>query len=232
MLYQLQQVDSALAQLAAQRAALDDGAAARAEVAAAEAQVAELAERVRQVHGRAKEAELAIAALEAKRARVEADLYSGRVRNPKELAAMQEEVAQLARQQAHREDELLSLLGDLERLEPAERAARQRLLESQRALAACLDAYRATVAALDARLAALEAQRAALLEGIDEAVYRRYERLRQAKGGIAVALVRAGVCEGCHVVVPERLVVRLQDDPALLAACDGCGRLLVVLPAP
>lgn len=199
---------------------------------AAEAQVAELTERLRRVRSQAKEAELAIAALEAKRARVEADLYSGRVRNPKELAAMQEEVAQLARQQAHREDELLSLLGDLERLEPAERAARHRLLEAQRALAACLDAHRATVAALDARLAALEAQRAALLEGIDDAVYRRYERLRQAKGGVAVALVRGGVCEGCHVVVPERLVVRLQDDPALLAACDGCGRLLVVLPAP
>ncbi|MCL6553303.1 MAG: hypothetical protein K6W08_09310 [Firmicutes bacterium] len=231
LLYQLQQVDSAIAQLTAQRAGLDDGTAARAEVAAAEAQAAELAERLRRLRGQAREAELSIAALEAKRARAEADLYSGRVRNPKELAAMQDEVAQLARQKARREDELLSLLGDLERLEPEERAARQRLVEAQRALEVRLDAHRAAVTALDARLGALEAQRTALLAGIDEALYRRYERLRQAKGGVAVALVREGVCEGCHVTVPERLVVRLQDDPELLAACDGCGRLLVVLPA-
>lgn len=232
VLYQLQQIDSAIAQVTAQRAGLDDGTAARADVAAAEAHLTALMESLRHARTRAQDLELELAALEAKRARVEADLYSGRVRNPKELAAMQDEVAQLARQKAHREDDLLSLLSDIDRLEPAARDAQRRLEEARHALEARLEAYRATVVDLEGRLAALEARRAALVEQVEETVRRRYDRLRQAKGGLAVVAVRDGTCEGCHVVVPERLVVRLRDDPELLATCDGCGRLLVVPPAP
>ncbi|MDR7482672.1 MAG: hypothetical protein QN183_14095 [Armatimonadota bacterium] len=232
VLYQLQQIDSAIAQAGVQRAGLDDGTAARADVAAAEAHVTQLTERLGHTRARARDVELEVAALEAKRARVEADLYSGRVRNPKELAAMLDEVAQLARQKDRLEDELLNLLSDIDRLEPAQRDARRRLEDAQRTLGARLEAYRAAVADLDARLTSLEARRAALCEHVEETVRRRYDRLRQAKGGIAVVAIRDGICEGCHVVVPERLVVRLQDDPELLATCDGCGRLLVVPPAP
>lgn len=232
VLYQLQQVDLAIAQVTAQRAGLDDGSAARAEVAAAEAVLSQLAGQLRQARARARDAEFELAAVEAKRARVEADLYSGRVRHPKELAAMQDELMQLARQKARLEDECLSLLSDVDRLEPEERSAQRRLEAARRALAACVEAHRVAVAELDARLASLQARRATLAGLVEETVRRRYDRLRQAKGGVAVVAVRDGMCDGCHVAVPERLVARLQDDPEALATCDGCGRLLVLPPAP
>jgi len=42
--------------------------------------------------------------------------------------------------------------------------------------------------------------------------------------------VHGGICDGCHVGIPEGLLRRLHDDPETLAACDGCGRWLFIPP--
>lgn len=229
-LYELQQIDTATARVLAHRQALDDGAGVRAALAEARARLEGLRAEAAAAAVRTRALELEIQSLRAKRSRVEADLYSGRVGNPKELTAMTDEVAALARQQAQLEDEVLQLMERSEALDRQAHAAEAEVRAAEADLARLVAAFEQAAAAADAEIAALEARRRAHLAGIEEDLLRRYDRLRASKGGLAVVAVRGGVCDGCHVVVPERVVSRLERDPEHLVACDGCGRLLAVVP--
>jgi predicted nucleic acid-binding Zn-ribbon protein len=228
-LYELQQIDLALAAARARRQRLDDGTTQRAAVASTIDRLQAVQQEARAVQSRLRALELEIQSVQAKRARLEADMYSGRIGNPKELAAMHEEVAALGRHQARLEDEVLGLLDRAERLDRDERQAQADRRAAEADLARALDEYDRAVVATDQEIAALEARRQAIVAQVEEATIRRYERLREQKSGLAVVAVRGGVCDGCHVAIPQRLVDRLVRDPDLIASCDGCGRILVLL---
>ncbi|MGH2372684.1 MAG: zinc ribbon domain-containing protein [bacterium] len=227
-LYDLQQVDSAIARATAQRAALNDGTPERASLADATGRLNDIQRDIAQRRSRLRDLELAVETVRAKRAKVEADLYSGRISNPKELTAMQEEVTLLNRTTSRSEDDMLSILDEVERLEPQEREWAGALQSADAALARQVAAFQQSSEAIEKEIAELTARRAALAAELDPDLVRRYDRLRERKGGVAIVAARGGICEGCHVAIPERLVRRLQDDPETLAACDGCGRWLYI----
>lgn len=229
-LFNLQQVDTAIARAIAQRDALNDGTAERAAVTDATGRLNQVRHDLADRRARLRDLELTVESVRAKRVRVEADLYSGRISNPKELAAMQEEVAVLNRAASRSEDDVLGLLDEVERLEPQERERAGALDAADAALARQVAAFKQSSEALAQEIADLTARRTALAADLDPDLVRRYDRLRERKGGVAIAAVRNGICEGCHVAIPERLLRRLHDDPDTLAACDGCGRWLFVPP--
>jgi len=227
-LYDLQQLDTAIVRTTALRAGLDDGTAQRATVAAAAQELVDLESRLAACHARLRALDLELRSLLAKRGKFDAELYSGRIGNPKELAAIQEEIGALDRLKAGIEDETLSVMEQVEQAEPAARRAEATLVANQAALAQQEAAFIAATAAADGEIADLVARRSALAAQIDEFLLRRYERLREHKAGLAVVAVTRGICDGCHVAIPEGRLQRIAGDPDALAACDGCGRLLVV----
>jgi predicted nucleic acid-binding Zn-ribbon protein len=229
-LYKLQQVDIALARAIAHRQALDDGAAQRAAVEAATGHLALVQDQIHTDQAKLKALDLEIRSLDGKRAQVEADMYSGRVRNPKELSAMQDDVAAISRTKSGLEDEMLALYERAEQLDADKTGATRDLEALSSDAERQARAYQEAVAVADREIESLESQRVELVGEIDEDILRRYDRLRPVKGGVAVVVVRAdGICDGCHVAVPERVVSRLRRDPAGVQTCDGCGRILVVL---
>lgn len=227
-MYELQQVDLAIAGATARKASLSDGAAEREEVDRATAHLSDVRGRLASVRSKLRILELEVQSLQQKRAKVHADLYGGRIRNPKELEAMQEEVEALDRSRGRLEDEMLALLDQVERLEPEERSAVAAVEAAQAALERQTAWFQQTAREVERELVDLAARRAALVTDLDESLVRRYDRLRERKGGIAVVAVHNGICDGCHVVIPDRLLRRLEEDPETQAACDGCGRLLYV----
>lgn len=54
----------------------------------------------------------------------------------------------------------------------------------------------------------------------------RYERVKKAKGGVAVVLVKRGACGGCYSRVPPQRILELRQDTHL-HVCEHCGRILV-----
>jgi predicted nucleic acid-binding Zn-ribbon protein len=227
-LYDLQQIDTALAAVLARRSGLDDGTAQRDVVAATTEHLEAIARETAAVRTRQRALELEVQSLRAKRAKIEREMYSGRIGNPKELAAMQEDAAALGRHIGQVEDQELALMEQQEGLEADRRAAEQQLEAASADLARILDAFARDSAAADAEIATLAARRDAVAAEIDEDLRRRYERLLEKKGGLAVVTVAGGVCGGCHVMIPQRLLSRLERDREAVATCDGCGRILVV----
>lgn len=228
LLYRLQQVDSGLAETEGHLRTLDVGDDLRARLQALEKALAAAEEDLttKQTHLRAMELELQ--SIIAKHKRVQGELYSGRVGNPKELAAMQDEVSQLDRQARVLEDAILALMEEVEDLLMQIRTLTDEVSAARADVIRHEAAFEGEQAALEAQLAALRQERLEVAAAIDDALLRRYDRIRERRGAVAVAAVRRGVCEGCHVAIPEGRVRQLEEEEDLLLTCEGCGRILVL----
>jgi len=227
-LWALRQVDARLAEVRAAREALDDGGRLRAEAEAARTEARGVAARLRAAEAALRDKELQLESTEAKRKRAEADLYGGRIRNPKELESLQGEVAALGRAREQYEDQILALLEEVEGL----RAAAERTLGAAEAaeerLRAHVREYEAARVRLDAEVEELEAQRAALAGAVDAAVLRKYEAIAAQEGGVGMVPIVGEYCGGCHQTVPPHFISRVRDGHVV--TCERCHRILY-LPA-
>ena len=128
-------LDSQMSQLERTLAGLDDGARLRMFVEQARAEEDAAAADLKAKQARLRSLEFELQTAVDKSRKLEQDLYSGRVGNPKELTAMQEDVAALGRQRRKIEDEMLALMEETEQLaktvgtREAQRQARERELE-------------------------------------------------------------------------------------------------------
>lgn len=226
-LYELQLVDTQIGRLESALATLDDGTALRGQVQ--QARTVEEAARsdLQARQARLRDLELELQSTVGKATKVEGDLYSGRISNPKELRAMQEDVEALGRQRQRIEEEMLTLMEEAERqLEEirrleAERQARERELDEH------LESYTTRQRALTAELEAARRQRETMAAEVDPDLLRRYERLRSRKDGVAVTAVNGSVCNACHMTVPEAVLTAAREDDDV-HTCEDCGRILYV----
>jgi hypothetical protein len=178
-------------------------------------------------HCRAVQVELEAAQSQAagKLASTEARLYSGAVRNPKELEDLQRDTAQLRRQLSQAEDNLLEALICAEAATQAQAeqaAALERLAADWERRQAAL---RAEQAQRKARLPAELARQSAARQAVPAALLATYDNLRPRRGGRAVAQLDGDECSACLVAAsPFTLeAARFGDE---LVYCSNCGRLL------
>jgi predicted nucleic acid-binding Zn-ribbon protein len=225
-LFALQRMDTRLAVLRRSLEMLDPGESLESLLEQVRSAEAATGAQLKETQTRLRDLELSLSSTAEKAKKIEQELYSGRVGNPKELTAMQEDVAALGRQRRRIEDEMLALMEDTDRLArelgtlEAQRGARERELEDH------LTQYRGHTRALEDELAVLQGKRETQATELAPEVLKRYERLRERKDGLAVAQVLGdGICEGCHVKIPDRLYADLQDGDAL-RTCEECGRIL------
>jgi predicted nucleic acid-binding Zn-ribbon protein len=160
-------------------------------------------------------------------ARSEQRLYSGAVKNPKELTDLQAEVAALRRRRQKLEEDLLTAMIELETAETTHTEAREHLDKTQASWSAQQADLLAEREALQARLAELGQKRAQLLPSIAAEDLADYQSLRRRKRGLAVVQVQDGICGGCGVGVPSSLEWQLRQEGA--GYCANCGRIVVRL---
>jgi predicted nucleic acid-binding Zn-ribbon protein len=226
-LYELQVIDSRLTQLERTLAGLDDSARLRTLAEQVRAEEEAAAADLKAKQARLRTLELGLQTTVDKSRKIEQDLYSGRIGNPKELTAMQDDVASLGRQRRRSEDEMLALMEETEQLAKtvgtleAQRQARERELEEY------LVQYQAHARTLAAEFETLRGTRETKAAEIDRDLLRRYERLRPRKEGVAVAAVTQGICEGCHVAIPEGRAAEILEGTRVFT-CEECGRILYV----
>jgi hypothetical protein len=170
--------------------------------------------------------ELEIAAVNDKLKKNQDRLYSGRIRNPKELTGLQEEAAALRRRRSELEDEQLELMIGIEgeEAELVERQARLRQIQSSwEQEQASLQAEREK---LQAELAALDDERDAVRGTIGSSTLAMYDDLRERHGGVAVAPLKRGICQACGVDVPTSLARSVERGEGT-NFCPICNRILV-----
>lgn len=154
-------------------------------------------------------------------------LLSGKVSNPKELGALQSEVAMLGNKRGGLEDELLEVM-----VQQDDAVATKGSIEAERAeTAAEQEGLQRTVegliADIDAELAAHAQKRSEIAGEIAADLLQLYEKIRAEKGGVGAAALEAGTCLGCHTKRPAVEAQRIRADGGL-QRCDNCRRILVV----
>ena len=157
----------------------------------------------------------------------EGKLYGGSVRNPKELAGMQEEADILKRQLRRREDELLDLMVRVEEKQAA-------LQEAKESLAAVEDRWReeqkelaSQKERLEGELAGLQERRKQQSDQVEARVLALYDTLRQRRQGMAVAKVERGMCGGCRISLPMTVLQKARSGFDVVQ-CVSCERILYV----
>lgn len=174
---------------------------------------------------RLRDRELEMRSLTSKIASVEERLYSGRVKNPKELANLQEEARYLRRRRDELEDQVLEAMIEVEEDEASVAEQQQRLavMEAEwQGLQARLSAQQSEL--LD-RLSQLKARRVELQKSIQASDLALYEDLRRRKGGRAVALLKGELCQDCGVTLPTSQVQQARQG-GILTLCASCERIL------
>ncbi|HYZ91709.1 MAG TPA: hypothetical protein VFA34_04855 [Actinomycetota bacterium] len=169
--------------------------------------------------------------IEEKIAQEEHKMYSGQVINPKELSALQEEVAMLRRRKAPLEEK------GLEELEARDvlLSQRQQLEQELASLDSEANGLRVKIGAaeaeIDSELDTEESKRADVLAKIPEDTLELYATLRDSKRGIGVGALENGVCTACREALSAVEVDRIKRkarDGEWLFRCEHCRRLLVV----
>ncbi|MCS6862781.1 MAG: hypothetical protein NZT92_20945, partial [Abditibacteriales bacterium] len=210
-LYQLQQIDTRLAEVEKARKELDSGAALRAECDAQRAKLSEESSRLHALETEIRDKELQLKSIEDKRQRHRNRLYSGTITNPKEIENLNQEVEALGRQKGNLEEIILLLMDDVEAQQRKVDELRQALSEKESHLRAVEQRYQETLAQLNAEWEALQAQRAQMVPHIEANALRRYEFIRGRARNLAIVKVKEDICPACSVTFATVLFRRLRE---------------------
>ena len=161
-----------------------------------------------------------------KRELTQANLFSGKVRNPKELQDLQAETHALDRTIAKLEEEQLQAMMALEEttsiLHQAE-SELQKVLDRKSSQNSLLIGEKHKI---EAEIPQVDAQRQTLREQLDEATFTIYRNLLKSKAARAVAEVHDDTCGACGVTVPPA-DIQAAKSPNLITYCKNCGRIIV-----
>jgi predicted nucleic acid-binding Zn-ribbon protein len=224
-LYQLQLVDTESRQKGNLLEEVNSSLGETAELIRARKEVEESKKSLAELKSQLRGLDLDVASVSAKLTKNQDRLYSGKVRNPKELSNLQEEAAALGRHRDELEDSQLELLieAEAEEAEVAEREARLGQIEANwRADQARLEDEKQ---ALEVRLKELKEERSAMRARIGAAELAGYDERARRLGGVAVVRMKRGVCQGCRVDVPTG-VARAVERGEGMHYCTVCNRLL------
>jgi hypothetical protein len=169
--------------------------------------------------------------LQAKIKPLETKLYSGVIKNPRELSDLEKQVKSLKIQQEAKETEVLEIMeqvelwqrklttsrSEFEQFEGKWQQEREELQVWQGKLSAEIDLIKH-------QQEQILAQMGGLPDIMQPTPFELYMALR-AKRGRAVAKVERGVCQECRIALPSEELQRIRNSEALVQ-CSSCGCIL------
>lgn len=165
--------------------------------------------------------------LQAKITPHEKKLYSGQLKAPKELLALQQDVEMLKGHRRGLEDAELEIMLELDETNRQVRETSKELEEQERHWKEEQKRLSATKDTLSGEIAILQGQREAQARQIDPATLDTYQRIREKRQGLAVVTLDRGTCLGCRITVTSIEVQRARAGRELVF-CQSCGRILYV----
>jgi uncharacterized protein len=129
------------------------------------------------------------------------------------------------------EDRILEKMVEGEQIEQTIREATARLESEKKRVGAEVVQLESDREKSERRRDEGEARRETLVGALNKATYAQYEKLLRARNGIALAQVRDGFCEGCHVRLRPQAYNDVRTKDGLLT-CETCSRILYYIEPP
>lgn len=173
---------------------------------------------------RQNELNLELGSLNSEAKRANQRLYSGNVKNPKELEDLEHKVAEISRRENALEDEILEAMIMIEEAQEEKDQASESLAGIEEAWKQAQEHLQEEQNELALRLHRLMETRGKQVALIDQTLLAQYDRLKSRKSGVAVAGLENNRCTGCHLTVSANKVK--QAERGEIVTCGSCGRIL------
>jgi len=147
------------------------------------------------------------------------------VKTNKEYQSMLKEIENYEAKNSRMEDEIISVLDELERLEATVKKKDEELEAYRRRCEDEKKALEEELNSLAGELAVSIKKSEKLKKSIPADILRKYEQIKGVGRGIAVVSVWKEVCEGCHMSIPPQLYNQLQRSSDL-TTCPNCNRII------
>jgi len=166
--------------------------------------------------------------VKSRRERDQQRIDQGLVSNPKDIQRMQQEMVSLERRITSLEDDEIEVMERLEEAQGTLDGLTERLGETDAEIASATASRDKKLAEIDQSLAEVETQRGPVVADIPADLLALYDRLRESKGGVGAALLRARRCSGCMLDLDNAELATIRasagDD---VIRCEECSRILV-----
>lgn len=230
-LLDLQDLDSRADQLRHQRRSLPE-----------HARLEELTETRGRVDGQAQDARISVEDLTAEQTKVDADVEQvkarrqrdqqridqGLISNPKDIQRMQQEMVSLERRITSLEDDEIEVMERLEEAQLTLDTLTGEVADTDKQIEETTASRDGKLAEIDQSLGEIETQRSPLAADLPQDLVTLYDRLRETKGGVGAALLRARRCGGCMLDLDNAELATIrgaaEDD---VIRCEECSRILV-----
>ncbi len=142
-----------------------------------------------------------------------------------EYKAMLKEIAFKEDRKDQKETEVLQVLEQMEALTAALADLQQEVAVREANLETLRSEVAAELVEQEAKIAGLQEQRQEIQQQIPASLLKRYNFIREKRQGVALAEVRQGVCQACHMNLPPQKFIELQMDQELMT-CPHCQRII------
>jgi len=222
-LYQLQEVDLEIESNEQALHRLVSQLGENREIVEAQAKLTSEQRRLDELKHQQHSAEWEIDDLVSKVTAAEEQLYSGRIKNPKELTNLQHEVDILKAKRDQLENRALEIMDQVESTEASVAAKSSELNRLETEWHRQQQQLSTDIETLKSKLSDLGHKRQLISAEVDPQAVVVYDKLRQQKGQ-AVAKVEQGICRGCRISLPFSGLQQVRSGS--LVQCGSCGRIL------
>jgi uncharacterized protein len=153
-----------------------------------------------------------------------------RIKNTKELMALQREIDLIKQANSEREEELIKLMEEIDRAKSELKTKEEELAKLQADWQQKQSELKSQLSGIDQAVAEAAARRQAIVAQVAADLISRYEMIFSRRGGTAVVEVTSGICQGCYMNIPPQLwneIIRNEK----VHLCPSCQRILYYKPA-
>ena len=148
-----------------------------------------------------------------------------RIKNVKELQALQREIDQIRQANGEAEEELLTMMVEIDGVKAEIKAKQESLLAAQQDWQQKKEALQAQISEIDQAVDKASLRRQSIAAEIAADLMSRYELILSRRGGTAVVEVTGGICQGCYMNIPPQLWNELIRSEKV-NLCPSCQRIV------
>lgn len=146
-------------------------------------------------------------------------------RKNEEFVALGHEITRYEKDLDQLETQELEAMEEVDKLRTSHQTAELALSSTQKLVEQDLASIAERKTQIEMELGKLTQERAKLLTNAPENLIPLYNRLMKTKAGLAIAPLRDGKCEGCHMKLIASTIIKVQTGREV-TQCEDCGRIL------
>jgi predicted nucleic acid-binding Zn-ribbon protein len=152
-----------------------------------------------------------------------------RIKNAKELQALQREIEQLKQNNSELEENIITIMEEIDGIRAQIQAREAEMATMQGEWEKKQQELKVQITGIDQAVSEAVRRRQSIASQVAGELISRYELLFSRRGGTAVVEVTGGICQGCYMNIPPQLwneIIRNEK----LNLCPSCQRILYFKP--